>query len=147
MEFKYKTVLVAVDGSDLSKKAFDRAIHIAKRDEAKLVLAHIVDTYNYSIIKSYLNDINEVYKQSEKDAEKMLQYYDQTAKEKGVSKIKRLIKFGTPKHVLIEEIIPEENIDLVVLGATGLRAADRVFLGSLSDYAFRHSKCDVLVVR
>lgn len=147
MDFQYKNVLIAIDGSEPSEKAFDRAVHIAKRDKSQLILAHIVDTQNFSIIKSYLDNLNDVYKQAEIDAYKMLDKYAQIAKEAGVSEVKEIVKFGLPKNVLIDEIIPEQNVDVIILGATGTSAVERVFLGSVTDSAFRHSKCEVLVVR
>jgi nucleotide-binding universal stress UspA family protein len=44
----YKNILVAVDGSEQSKKAFDEAINIAKRNKGKLTLATVIDTASFS---------------------------------------------------------------------------------------------------
>ena len=45
---EYKNILVAVDGSKQSKKAFDEAINIAKRNRGKLTLATVIDTASFS---------------------------------------------------------------------------------------------------
>ncbi|HHQ0107144.1 TPA: universal stress protein, partial [Listeria monocytogenes] len=37
--------------------------------------------------------------------------------------------------------------DLIMCGATGLNAVERLLIGSVSEYIIRHSPCDVLVVR
>lgn len=147
MDFRFKNVLVALDDSKLSKKAFDRATHIANRDEATLILAHVIDTQNFSIIKNYLNNLNDVYEESEVKAKDMLNKYEKIAKDASVLNVKQVIKFGSPKNVIVEEVIPEENVDVIILGATGVSAVERVFLGSVADSAFRHAKCEVLVVR
>ncbi len=147
MVYQFKNVLIALDDSELSKKAFDRAVHIAERDKANLILAHVVDTQNFSIIKSYLDNLNEVYEKSEQEIKEKFNEYEKIARDAGVFNVKKIIKFGTPKNVLVDEIIPEENIDLVVLGATGVSGIERVFLGSVADSVFRHSKSKVLVVR
>ena len=34
-----------------------------------------------------------------------------------------------------------------MLGATGLNAVERLFIGSVSEYVIRNATCDVLVVR
>ena len=34
-----------------------------------------------------------------------------------------------------------------MLGATGLNAVERLFIGSVSEYVIRHAICDVLIVR
>ena len=41
----------------------------------------------------------------------------------------------------------EENIDLIVLGATGLSYIERIFIGSVADYIIKNAPCDTLVVR
>src|SRR5699024_702351 len=144
MAFEYKNILIATDGSELSKKAFNRAIYIAKRDDATLVLAHVVEDQNFPKIETYLKNI---YEYSQLAAEEMLNEYEKKAGEAGVKKIKKVIKFGSPKGILLEEIIPEEKVDLVVLGATGVSAVERILIGSVSESIFRYSKSDVLVIR
>lgn len=146
MGFEYKNVLIAVDGSKLSKQAFDRAVHIAKRDDARLILAHIIDTKYDSAIRPYL-DLDEISENLKKEAVKMLNEFENTAQKENYSDIKKIIKVGSPKGIILEEIIPEENIDLVILGATGISAIERIFIGSVSEGVFRYSTCDVLVVR
>ncbi|MCT3614679.1 universal stress protein, partial [Lactobacillus acidophilus] len=39
------------------------------------------------------------------------------------------------------------NIVLIVVGATGLNAVERLLIGSVTEYVTRTSKCDVLVCR
>ena len=40
----YKTILVAVDGSAGAELALHKAIHVAKRNQARLIIAHVIDT-------------------------------------------------------------------------------------------------------
>ncbi|MEL5941041.1 universal stress protein, partial [Tetragenococcus halophilus] len=39
------------------------------------------------------------------------------------------------------------DVDLIILGATGLNAVERLFIGSVSEYVTRNASCDVLIVR
>lgn len=146
MNYEYKTVLIAVDGSDISRKAFDRALQIAKRDNAKLVLAHVIDTKYDSQLKPYL-DVEEAFENTEQRSIEMVSTFEQAAKDADFFNLKKIIKVGPPKEILLEKIIPEENVELVVLGATGLSAIERILIGSVSEYVYRYAKCDVLVVR
>lgn len=146
MGFEYKNVLIAVDGSDLSKKAFDRAVHIANRDNARLVLTHIIDTKHDSAIKPYL-DVDQIAENSKKEAVELLNNFEDKANKSNFSNIKKVIKVGSPRRIILEEIIPDEKIDLVILGATGVSAIERILIGSVSEGVFRYSPCDVLVVR
>ncbi|KAB5915090.1 universal stress protein, partial [Bifidobacterium adolescentis] len=41
----------------------------------------------------------------------------------------------------------DNHVDLIMLGATGLNAVERLFIGSVSEYVIRNATCDVLVVR
>ena len=44
MFHEYEKILVPIDGSKEAKLAFDKAIEVAKRNHAKLVLSHVIDT-------------------------------------------------------------------------------------------------------
>lgn len=41
----------------------------------------------------------------------------------------------------------KEKIDLIVMGATGLNAVERVLVGSTTSYVVTHAPCNVLVVK
>ncbi len=144
MNLTYNDILIAVDGSKIAEKAFLKSIEIAKRNDANLILTYVVDTKTFSTIEPYDSAI---YERSQIAAHEMLNEYEQTAKNAGFSNIRKVVKMGSPKAVLTKEIIPEEKIDLVIVGATGLGAVERILMGSVSENIVRHAKCDVLVVR
>lgn len=49
---------------------------------------------------------------------------------------------------MIAKQLPQDHeVDLIMLGATGLNAVERLFIGSVSEYVIRNASCDVLVVR
>ncbi|MCP6726407.1 universal stress protein [Klebsiella pneumoniae] len=44
--------------------------------------------------------------------------------------------------------MPEKmHADLIMIGATGLNAVERILIGSVTEYVTRMAICDVLVVR
>ena len=43
--------------------------------------------------------------------------------------------------------IPDAEVDLILVGATGLNAFEPLLVGSSSEYILRHAKVDLLVVR
>ena len=80
-------------------------------------------------------------------AKQTLDDYEAEAQKAGVKNISKVIEYGSPK-VMIANQIPENNqIDLIMLGATGLNAVERLFIGSVSEYVIRNADCDVLIVR
>ena len=58
-----------------------------------------------------------------------------------------VIEMGNPKTLLARTIPDAEEVDLILVGATGLNAFERLLVGSSSEYILRHAKVDLLVVR
>lgn len=144
MESEYKNILIAIDGSNVSKKAFMKSIEIAKKHDAHLTVTYIVDTKSFSTVEPYDSAI---YSRSEANGNVMLDEHLAIANEAGFFNINKLLKMGSPKGTITKEIIPDEEIDLVILGATGAGAVERFLMGSVSSSVIHHAKCDVLIVR
>ncbi|MDR0690573.1 MAG: universal stress protein [Streptococcaceae bacterium] len=141
---EYKHILVAVDGSKEAEKAFNKAINNSKRNQAKLTIAHIIDTRAFQTVSSFDGILAE---QATKIAEDTLKKHEEKAKKEGCKDVKTIIEYGSPKLIIAKQIPSEENIDLIMLGATGLNAVERLFIGSVSEYVIRHAQCDILIVR
>ena len=153
MELVYKKILVAVDGSKDAEKAFKKAIQIAKRNDTKLLLAHIIDPRSYTALGVYTYDtplvaydptIVEKYENSARD---LLEKYIQEGIEAGIKNLNFVIERGSPKKLISKDIPDKNKVDLIICGATGLNAVERFMVGSVSEYTVRHAKCDVLLVR
>lgn len=140
----YQRVMVAVDGSSESELAFKKAINIANRNNAELMIVHVIDPRTFQSISSFDNMLAE---QATEMAKQTLEEYRQQAIDYGFKNAKTLIEYGAPKAVLAKQLPQEQKFDLIILGATGLNAVERLFIGSVSDYVIRNAPCDVLVVR
>ncbi|UII55173.1 universal stress protein [Cytobacillus spongiae] len=144
MGLTYQNILVAVDGSKEAEWAFKKAIEIAKRNHAKLVLAHIIDTRTFATVEAYDRTIAE---RANRFAEELMENYKKQAEEAGVTEVKYDIDYGSPKVKVPKDIAIKHDIDLIICGATGLNAVERFFIGSVSEHITRYAPCDVLVVR
>ncbi len=144
MSFTYNNILVAVDGSKEAECAFKKAVQIAKRNDATLVITHVVDTRTFATVEAYDRQIAE---QAEEYAEELLSEYKKEAEEAGLHHVKLHIEYGSPKVKIAKYIAPKFDADLIVAGATGLNAVERFFIGSVSEHITRYAKCDVLIVR
>ena len=144
METEYSKIVVAVDGSDDSDKAFQKAVAMANRHDATLVLTHVVDTRTYATIAEYDKVI---VNRAKEFGQEILDKYEQIAKDANIENLKILMKEGRPKTVITKEVAPEEDADLIIVGATGLNAVERFLIGSVSESIIRNAKCDVLVVK
>src|SRR5690625_1781638 len=144
MSENYKNILVAIDGSDASKKAFERAATLAKQHEAKLILCHVIDSRAFSIPQAYDKVLIEHEKAYVKE---FMNEYIEKARDAGVTDYEKLIEYGSPRMRIANDIAKESKADVVVCGATGLNAIERFFIGSVSASIVRYAPCDVLVVR
>ncbi|MCR6107585.1 universal stress protein [Salipaludibacillus agaradhaerens] len=144
MSIKYDNILVAVDGSDEAKRAFRKALLLAKDHGAKLLLTHIVDTRTFASVEHYDRTI---FSEAEKYARDMLEEYKKLAQNDGLNDVTLILDYGSPKVKIAKEVAKKYEVDLIVTGATGLNAVERFLIGSVSEHITRHAKCDVLIVR
>lgn len=81
------------------------------------------------------------------ETRKSLEKYKAQAIEAGVKNVDYLIEYGSPKSLIAKDVPNEVNADLIVIGATGLNAVERLVIGSVTEFVTRSAKVDVLVVR
>jgi nucleotide-binding universal stress UspA family protein len=144
MGLTYKNVLVAVDGSKEASWAFKKAIEVAKRNDAKLFMTHIIDLRTFATVEAYDRTISE---RAREFAEELLENYKYQAIEAGIKDVAYEIDYGSPKIKIAKDIAKKFDVDLIVCGATGMNAVERFFIGSVSEHITRYAPCDVLIVR
>lgn len=144
MSFEYNNIVVAIDGSTASKKAFQKAIDIVKRNYAHLIIAHVVNFRAYAFAESFDSKISE---QTEAYAEFLLDNYVAQAQAAGIQNISRCMEYGSPKVKIAQDIAKTYHADLIICGATGMNTIERFLIGSVSESITRYATCDVLVVR
>lgn len=141
---EYENILVPVDGSYGAELAFEKAVAVAKRNDAHLHIVHIIDTRTFQDISSFDSSIiNEVTESVKKTLEK----YVSEAQEAGLNNVDYSIEYGAPKTIVARDLPKQLDTDLIMIGATGLNAVARLLVGSVTEYVTRNAACDVLVVR
>lgn len=147
MGLNYKNILVAIDGSQEAEWAFKQAIKIAKQNNAKLLLAHVIDTktFAYTTVDAFYDQT--IAERGEKFATELLENYKKEAVLAGISDVDYVVEFGSPKVKISKDMAKKNKCDLIICGATGLNAVERFVIGSVSEYITRHAPCDVLIVR
>jgi len=86
-------------------------------------------------------------KELQVEANDLMAEYEKRARDAGLTDIKVVIEMGNPKTLLAKTIPDKEKVDLILVGATGLNAFERLLVGSSSEYILRHTSVDLLVVR
>ncbi|WCJ50822.1 universal stress protein [Lactiplantibacillus plantarum] len=127
---QYQHILVPVDGSYEAELAFKKAVAVAKRNgpNASVHMVHVVDTRAFQNISSFDTTVAE-------------------AKADGLDNVDYSIEYGAPKTIIARDVPKDMGIDLIMIGATGLNAVERLLIGSVTEYVTRMAVCDVLVVR
>ncbi|MCF1783201.1 universal stress protein [Lactobacillus mulieris] len=141
---QYSHIQIAVDGSKEADLAFSKAVAIAKRNNASLEILHVIDTRSFQNVSSFDSAMVE---QVSADAKKKLEEYYDRAVKAGIKNVHYSIEFGSPKTIIAHEFPQKHQTDLIVLGATGLNAVERLLIGSVTEYVTRTADCDVIVIR
>ena len=142
-----KHILVPVDGSTQSEKAFEYALD--EIPETKITLLYVMnpvsiigdDDDDYFDVKSYQNQV----KQRREWAEAMLEDYRSTATERGIE-IEILLTTGKPANQILETV-ETTDIDQIVMGSRGQSAIGRVLFGSVAETVTRRATVPVTIVR
>ncbi|MDP4107294.1 MAG: universal stress protein, partial [Bacillota bacterium] len=113
-------------------------------NNAKLLLAHIIEKIGFGSFEGLDQTIINT---SGRFAFEILQSYKTSAINTGVSEVDFLVEYGSPKYIIPKGITKQNNIDLIVCGASGINSVERFFLGSVSENIARNAPCDVLIVR
>jgi universal stress protein A len=143
---KCETILVAVDFSDSSNNAFQMALSLAKKTEAKLIILHVINE-SIDFRGYYVSQCSfEMFDQEIGDsAKKMMESFCR----KNLSNFEdfeSVIVSGVPHDQIIAQA-EEKTADLIVLGTHGRSGFDHVLFGSTAEKVVRKSPYPVLTVR
>lgn len=146
LEFNYTNILVGVDGSKTAAKAVAKAISIAEHNKAKLTIAAIInDREIIGVAKSALLGFGSINPSAVDELKgrynRLVAKYASQARERGIT-VKTLVTSGDPKTLLARDIVADEGIDAIVIGATGANFVNRVAMGSTAAFVISQAPCD-----
>lgn len=144
MLVEYKRLLVAMDGSPQSEKAYLEATSIAKRNKSKVFLTWIINDSEFSITDpTYTGLLNE----EKVRVEEMIANRIHEMQEAGVEDIEVVIEMGAPKQMLATELPARYDIDLIIMGSTGKDSVQQMLVGSTTSYVVNQAPCNVMVIK
>ncbi len=146
----YKRILVATDGSTLSKKAVASAIELAAVTGAELVAVKVTPRYPQSYFEGSLplsvTEVSKIEKQWTDTAQKVVDAVAKSAKAKGVT-----VKAVVVKSDIVSDAVlaaaKKHKADLIVMASHGRRGIKRLLLGSETQQVLTHASVPVLVLR
>jgi nucleotide-binding universal stress UspA family protein len=146
----YKKLLVATDGSPLSKKAVRSAIELARGVGAELVALYVVPRYPVSYFEGGVTistqDVTRIEKQWAEKGEAIVDAVRDAAQAEGV-KARAVVSRSDLVAEAILSAAKKYKCDLVVMASHGRRGLKRILLGSETQHVLTHSSVPVLVLR
>lgn len=142
MKERYDNILVAIDGSPQAHQAMMEAVEAARRNNARLYLAQIVN--DSGLLVNSATSVSQILSEEKKAAYEALEkeaaaidYYNKQI----------IAAVGNPKRVIAFDLPKTYKIDLIYMGATGKGTLERILVGSTTTYVVNNALCNVMVVK
>lgn len=153
------TILVAIDFTESSELAFDRALELAARNPSASLHVVTVVPNAQSVATAGVAGVDAgaavgVWRASEQAADYLRDYVERKTrsfreKNPGRATPDRIVahvRFDAPAEE-VAQLAADLEADLVVVGTHGRRGVSRLVLGSVAEGTVRLAPCPVLVVR
>ncbi len=146
----YRKILVATDGSILSKKAVRSAIELAGAVGAELVALYVVPRYPVSYFEGGVTvstaEIARTEKQWAERGQAVVDAVRDAAAAAGVKAKSTIARSDLIAEAILANV-KKNKCDLVVMASHGRRGLKRILLGSETQHVLTHSTVPVLVLR
>ena len=138
----FERILVAIDGSDCSNRAYAKALELASVTGAGLTALAIEGPL--PAYAATVGEVDEVKREKDEFFGGLVARAEREAHEAGVE-IDVELRPGHPADV-ISRVAADGGYDLIVLGHRGHFVRDHL-LGSTADRVAEHAPCPVMIVR
>ncbi|XP_020613069.1 universal stress protein A-like protein [Orbicella faveolata] len=143
-----KTVLIPVDGSEISKRAFQWYCNNLHQEKNEVILVHANDMprsnipylYGFPFPKGW----KETVEKSSAESEHILRAFFEKCKERNI-KCRMFMESDSPTDAILR-LAKEKHADHIVMGSRGRDPISRALFGSVSYFCTHHSEVPVSVV-
>jgi nucleotide-binding universal stress UspA family protein len=132
-------ILVGIDGSEYSDKAFEYAIFLASRCESNLLIVNVLEEYGnvgYSISKGL-----------EQQSKELLEMYRQKAEKSNLQSLSTIQLRGISAAGQILGLADSKGVDTIVIGSRGPHEIKEFLLGSTTYKIVHNAKCTVVIAK
>jgi len=146
----YKRILVATDGSELSAKAVEHALGLARLCQATLFALKVVPRYPQSYFEGGLalqaDEVGRIEKQWADEGQAVVDDIQRQAQAQGITAQGLTSKSDVVSDAIIGAA-KKHDCDLIVMASHGRKGVQRLLLGSETQQVLTHSHTPVLVLR
>ncbi|MEW9668939.1 universal stress protein [Ammoniphilus sp. 3BR4] len=138
-------IAVPFDNSDLSNRALETAIMLAKQDER--IELDVLTVVNIPTSVAYYGAYNDdrIREAHLASAKEMMDGVEEKIKDLP-NKTRTFVLEGNPAPIIVD-FVKQNDSDLVVMGSRGLSGLKEMFLGSVSHYVVQKSTCPVYIIK
>lgn len=138
----FSHIVIAWDGSDHARRAFDYGVGISEKFGARLQLISVARHAEHAETQDERQDSRRQARQFyELGAGELLE----SAKKRGVKAELLVVEGGHPAEAIVDTA-RKVGADLIIVGRRGLSGVTRFLIGSVSDRIARYAHCPVLVI-
>ena len=143
----FKRILISTDGSDISQKATESAIALARATGAALYAISVKEPFPYSAI-SEMQPVppQEFFDAQERIASERVKAVVSAAGAAGIQCHAHTVEALHPWEAILDHA-KTQNCDLVVMASHGRRGLSALLLGSETQKVLTHSTIPVLVIK
>lgn len=143
----FKRILVPTDGSDITAKAVNTAISLARGSGAQLFTISVKEPFPYSAI-SEMQPVppQEFYDAQERIAAQRVKAVQQACMDAGLSCAAHTVEALHPWEAILDHA-KRNDCDLIVMASHGRRGVAALLLGSETQRVLIHSTIPVLIVK
>ncbi|MFM1906712.1 MAG: hypothetical protein RLZZ591_389 [Pseudomonadota bacterium] len=146
----YTHILLATDGSDLSQKAVEAALALAKSSQGRVLAVKVVPLYPQSYFEGAIvlstEDITRVEQQWADEGQAIVNAVKQRGEAQGIQVEPITVKSDQVGEAIIKTA-ERHKCDLIVMASHGRRGFNKLLLGSETQHVLTHSHLPVLVLR
>ncbi len=144
---KFSNIVIAIDGSDLSKKAADYAVSLAKEQNGKVSAVAVVKFHQTDAFRGSTTTLEKFIRKQADIAQKWLDAIRTEADRNNVKFESKVIKTRTNVPEEIIKYAKDKKSDLIVMGTRGRTGFKKALLGSVASAVVTHAECPVMVIR
>lgn len=144
---KFSKILVAIDGSEMSMKAAEYGVAMAKKDTASLVVISVIYTPASTFTYTKQEWFDEFLKKAKDESTKWFDKIKKNATQNGVQVKVETVEELYSIPAAIVKYAENENADLIIMGSTGKTGFKRLLLGSVANDVVIHSPIPVMIIK
>lgn len=144
-----RLIVVAIDGSEHSKKALQLACEMASKLEGKLHLIHVAQTPHQNktlVLGAASVTVHASRQELEQIGRKVLDAAKELLDKSGCTQFETEVLTGNPAKAIIKAA-EEKKADMIVMGSRGLSDFEGLMLGSVSHKVNQFAPCTCVLVK